>query len=69
MAFHTQRKITMQKSKAYVKLECAVWHNDRGDFHREDGPAIDHSDGTKFWYLNNVWYTEKVYNDKIKTLR
>lgn len=22
--------------------------------HREDGPAIEYTDGTKFWYINNA---------------
>jgi hypothetical protein len=25
-----------------------------GGFHREDGPAVSHSDGTKDWYLNGI---------------
>ena len=40
-----------------------------GLLHREDGPAHENANGTKYWYLNGVWYTEKVYNDIIKTLR
>ena len=24
------------------------------ELHREDGPAIEHSDGTKSWWLNEV---------------
>ena len=82
----------MPKSKLYVYLECVVWANAKGDFHREDGYAWEHSDGRKIWYLNNkfhredgpaceysngykAWYlngnkyTEKDYNDKIKSLR
>ena len=59
----------MTKSKLYVKLECAVWANGKGDFHREDGPAVEFADGTKIWYLNGRSYTEKYYNAKIKTLR
>ena len=29
--------------------------------HREDGPAIEHADGYKVWYLNGVKYNEKEY--------
>jgi hypothetical protein len=32
--------------------------------HREDGPAIDYSDGNKVWYLNGVSYTETEFNYK-----
>ena len=59
----------MTKSKLYVKLECAVWHNDKGKFHREDAHAYEHSNGFKAWYLNGISCTEKDYNAKIKTLR
>ena len=24
-----------------------------GNFHRTDGPAVEYSDGTKYWFLNN----------------
>ena len=33
-----------------------------GKFHREDGPAIEYSDGEKKWYLNNEEVTwEQVF--------
>jgi len=28
------------------------WRNKEGKYHRTDGPAIEHSNGTKYWYLN-----------------
>ena len=28
------------------------WKNDKGEWHRENGPAIELSNGTKSWYLN-----------------
>jgi hypothetical protein len=28
------------------------WLNNKDQFHREDGPAVEHYDGTKSWYLN-----------------
>ena len=27
-------------------------------YHREDGPAIEHTDGTKSWYINNKCHRE-----------
>lgn len=30
-------------------------------YHREDGPAIEFEDGTKWWYLNDKRYTESEY--------
>ena len=29
-----------------------VWRLKNGQYHREDGPAIEYADGTKFWFLN-----------------
>ncbi len=29
-----------------------VYYNDDVDFHREDGPDIEYSDGTKHWCIN-----------------
>ena len=58
MAFHTQRKITMTKSKLYVKQYGAYWKNAKGQTHREDGPAYEYATGTKVWYLNGDMHRE-----------
>jgi hypothetical protein len=29
------------------------WYNDKNQFHRVDGPAIEWANGTKAWYLND----------------
>ena len=34
------------------------WKNDKGEFHRIDGPAIEYSNGTKSWYLNGEFHRE-----------
>lgn len=28
------------------------WYNEDGDFHREDGPAVERSNGNKEWWIN-----------------
>jgi hypothetical protein len=42
------------------KPVCVVYYT--GDLlthlHRENGPAVIHSDGSKFWYLNNKRHRE-----------
>jgi len=43
--------------KNYTKFEINEYNekrylNDEGQHHRLDGPAIENSDGTKFWYIN-----------------
>jgi len=39
-------------SKLYFK------DNEMKIFHREDGPAVEHADGGKFWYLNDSLHRE-----------
>lgn len=34
------------------------WYNNKGMFHREDGPAVIHADGTEYWYRNGKLYRE-----------
>jgi hypothetical protein len=41
-----------KKSRRIVKSDCVEWHNDAGHLHREDGPAIEWDNGSKFWYIN-----------------
>jgi len=31
-----------------------VWKNSEGKLHRTDGPAVECSNGTKYWYVNNM---------------
>jgi len=34
------------------------WYNEDGQYHREDGPAVEWADGTKKWYLNGQLHRE-----------
>ena len=35
------------------------WYNDKGEFHREgDLPAVEFSNGTKYWVLNGCLHRE-----------
>ena len=34
------------------------WLNSSGLLHREDGPAFEHSDGSKSWFLNGELHRE-----------
>lgn len=34
-------------------------------FHREDGPAIEYTNGFKFWYLNGERLTEQEFNQRM----
>lgn len=37
------------------------WRNEKGQLHREDGPACEYTHGNKAWYLNGVYMTEEGY--------
>jgi hypothetical protein len=34
------------------------WYNENGEYHREDGPAVEYSDGYKFWFINDKVHRE-----------
>jgi hypothetical protein len=38
--------------KEIDKLGIIRYFNDEGELHREDGPAVEHSNGSKYWYKN-----------------
>jgi len=38
-------------------LNGRIYYMD-GEFHREDGPAVEYADGTKYWYLNGKYHRE-----------
>ena len=40
------------------------WHNERGQLHREDGPAVELANGYKAWYLNGQFLTEEEFNKR-----
>ena len=44
----------------YLTIYCV-----NGKCHRTDGPAIEYSNGKKFWYINGTQYTEDEYNTQI----
>ena len=35
-----------------------VYINADGKYHREDGPAIEEADGSKFWYIHDKLHRE-----------
>ena len=40
-----------------------------GKRHREDGPAVEYSNGEKYYFLENFQYSEEEYWKKIKELK
>jgi hypothetical protein len=39
-------------------LSRVEYRNEKGSFHREDGPAVEYSDGTKEWFINGLRHRE-----------
>jgi hypothetical protein len=37
-------------------VEC--WYNEKGELHREDGPAYEHVNGYKSWWINGERHRE-----------
>jgi len=34
------------------------WRNEKGELHREDGPAEELSNGSQFWWINGLRHRE-----------
>jgi len=52
---HSLRK--NMNSKLEIKNGNKIWINVDGEIHREDGPAVEFANGSKFWFLNGVNYS------------
>ena len=35
-----------------------IWRNERGEIHREDGPAVIYPNGKQCWYINGKFHRE-----------
>lgn len=46
------------------KYEGKFWYKN-GKYHREDGPAVEYSDGYKMWFLEDKRYMPKNLNNFI----
>ena len=44
--------------KEIDKFGNIFYYNENNEYHREDGPAIEYIDGTKFWYKNGKYHRE-----------
>ena len=50
---------TVKISKDGTKRWCLG-----GKVHREDGPAVECADGTKFWYISGIELTKQEFNQR-----
>ena len=44
---------------------CKSWFLG-GKLHREDGPAVEYSNGDKHWYINDKQLSQAEFNDRNK---
>ena len=54
-------RITSNKMTSKMKLNKfgdKEWHNKNGQYHREDGPAIEYANGSKEWWVNGIRHRE-----------
>jgi hypothetical protein len=42
----------------HVYEDKTIWFNEKGQYHREDGPAIEYVNGTKEWFINDRRHRE-----------
>ena len=56
----------------YIKYEVRVYADGdkywslNGKLHREDGPAVEHCNGNKAWWLKSERLTEEEFNERMK---
>ena len=48
----------MTTYKVTVDFIATRWYNSKDQFHREDGPAIEYTNGNKSWWLNGQLHRE-----------
>ena len=48
----------MESKLIIGKRGTKCWKNEKGQYHREDGPAIEYSTGTKIWHINGKRHRE-----------
>jgi hypothetical protein len=51
------RGVVAQSDGSYLYDNNIIWYNDKGQYHKEDGPAIIRQFGGSSWYLNDAYYT------------
>ena len=61
----TADDVTERKEQGWV-MECGhkVWRNAGSVRHRENGPAVEYSDGTTEWWIEGRQLTEAEFNSR-----
>jgi hypothetical protein len=48
----------------YVSPNGTVSFSYRGNLHNEGGPAVIKEDGTRYWFINGIEFSEDEYNSR-----
>ena len=56
--YNTHRTKSDDVTKTIDKFGTIVYKNSKGELHREDGPAVELTDGTKYWMINDQYHRE-----------
>jgi hypothetical protein len=59
----------MESKLTIDKYGTKEWRLPSGELHRENGPAVEWSNGDKWWYLNGMNYTEQDYKYKTRSIK
>ena len=46
-----------------------IYGNEKGQFHREDGPAREWHNGDKEWFLNGIEYSEEEWKQEVAKIK
>ena len=48
----------MKITKIVNEWGCIYFKNEKGDYHKEDGPAVEYPNGYKAWFINGERHRE-----------
>lgn len=57
--------VTVYKDHYHRDACITEWRNEKGELHREDGPAVEWVNGGKSWYINGEKLTEEQWRARV----
>ena len=45
-------------NKPQIIYGIKYWYNQQDQLHRDDGPAVEHSNGDKYWYQHDILHRD-----------
>jgi len=59
----------MESKLTIDKYGTKEWRLPSGELHRENGPAVEWSNGDTSWWINGVSYTEQEYKYETRSVK